>query len=248
MEEIGGVGEDERRLIGLFLSTWDAVAAKMVGQQVGDGVDASVRERYAFYAVKSIRTFKAFAALVKDGYLEEAQILTRANFELVTDLMLFSKAPEENAEKLDSWLVASNWGLDSDSDAERAEIDRAQKSFCRKYGFKKFPKHWSGIDRISERAAAVGLQSTYRGPYAGQSDLVHSGTYALACYLDFSNDGVLGLKAGSDWSNASHVVGEGCLWMWYCMYHIEDGLNLQCYELVHALYESFAAYSRSIGM
>ncbi|MEN6371381.1 MAG: DUF5677 domain-containing protein [Armatimonadota bacterium] len=221
-----------------------------------DEVDRRVKHRYYFYLNKSISTFMAFNILIRKGYLYEAQIISRANFELLVDLIYYHSNPIHLSQRFDDYFhVASeyevlllNVGCDETKlpAAEKSRIDALKESFRSKYGGKKFPKHWSGINTIRERSINVGMEESYRTTYHLRSDIAHSGINSEACYMHFVN---LPLENTMDVLRQQKLCIEivsACTDMLHCLKIAEDGLALMSYELIHDLYNQYASYAGTI--
>lgn len=240
---MNGLTEDDALLLNRFLSACDTIASKFDGMLLG-GEDGPARKRYSFYVAKFVKTFRAFALLVAEGYMEKAQILSRANFEVIVDMTLFSQTPRQNAQKVEEWLHASNWGLAPESSEEDAALKVAQVEYCRKYGCDSFPGHWSGMWKIKKRAKSAGLSVTYDTTYSIQSGLAHGDTMAFGSYLLFSSRPELDMRIGPDWLDAKFVIADGCWWVLYCLRCLEDGLNLRFYGLLPFLSRAIKDYSQ----
>jgi len=234
-----GLGSREQLLIDEFRAACHALADRLDGMVFADDDDRRIKMRYLFYFTKGSRTFAAFARLVEDGYTDEARILTRANFELVVDLLCFDKAPKDFAQQLGDWLEATEWEAQrfgTPSTRATTDAEAAKSHFCAKYDLKKFPKHWSGKDTIECRARAVGLADSYEGPYRFMCSLAHGGAYAIASYLDLSSPDIAGFRISPDWADSAQVVREGCIWLLDCLHSVAEGLQLSSYEVIHRLH------------
>ena len=238
MGEVEGLSTLEQQLMNEFLSACNQLADRIEGTLPRDDADRRVKMRYALYFAKSVSTFRAFAVLAKSGFIREAELLNRANLEVVIDLLYFHKSPSEHGLQLEEWLEATNWGLPVTSDDERRANMLLRKEFCAKHRHKKFPHHWSGIGQIADRAKEVGFSAEYSGHYRSQCDLAHCGTFAIASYLDYYSrpDAVL-LKTGPDWEEAALAISSACTWLLYCLQSVEEGLELSSYvDLIHPLH------------
>ena len=152
------LSEGAIRLLDSFLAGCDRVMSRAAELPPKDEVDRRVKYRYYFYLEKGTSTFRAFNLLVRNGYLSEAQLISRANFELVVDLLYYHTSPTQLSERFeDFWHIASEWeiaalAVGGDTAqipaSEKSRIEASQLHFCSKYNHKKFPRHWSGIDKL----------------------------------------------------------------------------------------------------
>lgn len=245
--KVEGLSTLEQQLMSEFLAACDQLADRIEGMVPKDDTDRRVKMRYAFYFAKGVSTFRAFAVLARGGFIREGELLSRANLELVIDLLCFHQSPVEYSLQLEDWLGATNCGLPLASDDERRANMLLRNEFCARYGLKKFPTHWSGLNKIAERAKAVGFDTEYSGHYRSQCDLAHCGTFAIASYLDYYSrpDAVL-LKTGPDWEEACLAISSACTWLWYCLRAVDEGLELSSYDLIHALYVRLQESSRLV--
>jgi len=242
------------RLLDSFLAGCDNVMARAAELPPKDEVDRRVKYRYYFYLEKSTSTFRAFNMLIRNGYLSEAQLISRANFEVVVDLLYYHTSPVQLSERFeDFWHVASEWelaALTAGGDttqipaSEESRIKASQLDFCRKHGHKKFPRHWSGIDKLIDRARMVGCEHTYRTVYHLKSDIAHCGVFSEACYIRFAERAPADAMKALNQREAHIEIGVACGDMLYCLRTIEAGLGLSIYEVIHDLHDQYAEYSR----
>ncbi len=240
-------------LLDSFLAGCDTVMARAAELPPEDEVDRRVKHRYYFYLQKGTSTFRAFDMLIRNGYLSEAQLMSRANFELVVDLLYYHTSPVQLSERFEDYFhIASEWeaaalaiggGKAQIPAPERSRIEASQLCFCTKHGHRKFPRHWSGIDKLIDRAKKVGRENTYRTTYHLKSDIAHSGVYSEACYIRFAERTLADEMEALNQREAHSEIGEACCDMWYCLMTIEAGLGLSIYEVIHDLYDRCADYS-----
>ncbi len=240
------------QLLDSLLSGCDTVAARAAEFPPKDEVDRRVKYRYYFYLEKSTSTFRAFNMLIRNGYLYEANLLSRANFELLVDLLYYHRSPIQLSERFeDFWHVACEWELVASivrgdttqvPASKESRIEALKRDFCRKYGHKKFPRHWSGVDKLRDRARMVGEESAYLGVYHLKSDIAHSGVFSEACYIRFADRSLADKMETLDQEQALNEVGLACGDMLHCLKTIEAGLGLSIYEVIHNLHDQCAKY------
>ncbi len=248
------LSEGAIRLLDSFLAGCDRVMSRAAELPPKDEIDRRVKYRYYFYLEKGTSTFRAFNLLIRNGYLSEAELISRANFELVVDLLYYHTSPIQLSERFEDFFpIASEWqaaALAAEGDtaqipaSEKSRIQASQLHFCRKHGHKKFPRHWSGIDKLIDRARTVGRESTYRTTYRLQSDIAHCGVFSEACYIRFAERALADEMKALDQERAHKAIGVACGDMWDWLRTIEAGIGLSLCEMINDLSDQCAEYSR----
>ena len=250
--------EPSVQLLDAFLDACDSIRQRTAQFPPTDETDRRVKYRYYFYIEKSMSTFEAFTLLVRNGYLYEAQIVSRANFELMVDLLYYHTAPLQLSERFEDYFqiaseceglllsVCGDKALIPPSDQTR--IQALKVSFCSKYDDKKFPKHWSGVDRFIDRAKTIGMERGYRAGYHLRSDIAHGGILSEASYIRFADTSLANAMNDLKQQTLHGEIGLACHEMLLCLRTIEDGLGLQIYELIHDLCIKCADYATAVGI
>lgn len=246
--------DDALTLIDVFWTACDTLARQANVMPHTGEIDRRVKYRYYYYLNKALGTFKAHSMLIREGFLPEARLLSRAIFELLVDLLYYHRFPVELSERFEGYFfTACDWEdllLSAGGDkkqipaSEVARIDALKATFCAKYGDKRFPKHWSGVEKLRERARIVGLEHAYLTTYHLTSDLAHCGVYSESSYLEFAEPSLARTMERLNQQEAQCEVWETCREILCCLRTIDEGLGLGMCEVIHSLHERLNNYSR----
>lgn len=172
------------------------------------------RDLANFFTVKAIKTFRAIQYLIENGFGEDAAVLIRCQFELLTNFLYISKE-DQNAraekyiryeyllkEKFLKKLFHSNLFYEVYEklpEERKKEIRENCEKYEKLYPCKRF---WSG-KTVEQMADDVGLKDYYISVYCLFSNLVHSNVKSSEYYVVGDDNVIRFIIAITD-----HLIGE----------------------------------------